>query len=42
VGDPGRGYLPVRLFEPVAAYVVPVPPTLEDVESLATTIWRMR
>src|SRR5690349_15798988 len=30
VGDPGRGYFPDRLFEPLAAYTVPVPATLEE------------
>jgi predicted nicotinamide N-methyase len=42
VGDPGRGYFPERLFEPLAEYTVPVPVTLEEAESLATTVWRMR
>jgi predicted nicotinamide N-methyase len=42
VGDPGRGYFPVRLFEPLAEYVVPVPAALEETESLTTTVWRMR
>ena len=42
VGDPGRGYFPERLFEPVAEYTVPVPVALEEAESLATTVWRMR
>ena len=42
VGDPGRGYFPVRLFERVAEYVVPVPAALEEAESLTTAIWRMR
>ena len=42
VGDPGRGYFPERLFEPVAEYTVPVPVALEEAESLVTTVWRMR
>ncbi|HEX5199841.1 MAG TPA: 50S ribosomal protein L11 methyltransferase [Actinoplanes sp.] len=42
VGDPGRGYFPERLFEPLAVYVVPVPPALEETEALTTTVWRMR
>jgi predicted nicotinamide N-methyase len=42
VGDPGRGYFPERLFTALAEYVVPVPAALEEAESLATTVWRMR
>jgi predicted nicotinamide N-methyase len=42
VGDPGRGYFPERLFELVAEYVVPVPAALEESETLATGVWRMR
>ena len=42
VGDPGRGYLPERLFERVTEYVVPVPAALEEVETLTTGVWRMR
>jgi predicted nicotinamide N-methyase len=42
VGDPGRGYFPERLFEQVAEYVVPVPPALEEAETLTTAVWRMR
>jgi predicted nicotinamide N-methyase len=42
VGDPGRGYFPVRLFEQVAEYVVPVPFALEEAETLTTAVWRMR
>jgi predicted nicotinamide N-methyase len=42
VGDPGRGYFPERLFQQLTAYVVPVPPALEETESLATGVWRMR
>jgi predicted nicotinamide N-methyase len=42
VGDPGRGYFPERLFHQLTAYVVPVPAALEEAESLATGVWRMR
>ena len=42
VGDPGRGYFPERLFEPLAEYAVPVAAALEETESLATIVWRMR
>ncbi len=42
VGDPGRGYFPERMFEPVAEYVVPVPAALEEAETLRTGVWRMR
>src|SRR3954453_1555027 len=42
VGDPGRGHFPERLFERVTEYVVPVPPALEEAESLVTGIWRLR
>lgn len=42
VGDPGRGYLPERLFERIAEHVVPVPAALEQAETLTTGIWRMR
>ena len=42
VGDPGRGFFPERLFEPVATYVVPVPAALEEAETLETRVWRMR
>jgi predicted nicotinamide N-methyase len=42
VGDPGRGYFPLRLFERVAEYVVPVPVALEETQSLSTAVWRMR
>ena len=42
VGDPGRGFFPERLFELVTEYVVPVPATLEDTETLTTGVWRMR
>jgi predicted nicotinamide N-methyase len=42
VGDPGRGYFPVRLFEPLAEYTVPVPAALEETDALTTTVWRMR
>ncbi|MEU4163915.1 50S ribosomal protein L11 methyltransferase [Actinoplanes sp. NPDC026670] len=42
VGDPGRGFFPERLFDLVTEYVVPVPRTLEDTETLTTGVWRMR
>ncbi|GIF18913.1 putative nicotinamide N-methyase [Actinoplanes tereljensis] len=42
VGDPGRGYFPERLFTALTEYVVPVPAALEEAETLATTVWRMR
>jgi predicted nicotinamide N-methyase len=42
VGDPGRGYLPERLFDKVAEYVVPVPAALEQAEALTTAVWEMR
>nr|WP_296070103.1 50S ribosomal protein L11 methyltransferase [uncultured Actinoplanes sp.] len=42
VGDPGRGHFPERLFERVAEYVVPVPPALEEAETLVTGVWRLR
>lgn len=42
VGDPGRGYFPARLFDPLAEYAVPVPAALEQTETLVTTVWKMR
>jgi predicted nicotinamide N-methyase len=42
VGDPGRAYLPRDRFEPVAAYQVPVPRTLEDADTKHTTVWQLR
>ncbi|WP_305789144.1 class I SAM-dependent methyltransferase [Symbioplanes lichenis] len=42
VGDPGRGYLPERLFIRRAEYSVPVPPALEETETLVTGVWQMR
>jgi predicted nicotinamide N-methyase len=42
VGDPGRGYFPLRLFDQVAEYVVPVPAALEETEALKTGVWEMR
>jgi predicted nicotinamide N-methyase len=42
VGDPGRGYLPTRLFEALATYEVPVRVKLEDQCTMRTTIWRLR
>jgi predicted nicotinamide N-methyase len=42
VGDPRRGYFPSRLFDRVTSYAVPVPPALEETETLVTGVWRMR
>ena len=42
VGDPGRGYLPERLFDRRARYDVPVPPALEAKKVLPTFVWEMR
>ncbi|MCU7722947.1 50S ribosomal protein L11 methyltransferase [Actinoplanes sp. KI2] len=42
VGDPGRGFFPERLFEPLAEYTVPVAAALEEADELTTTVWRMR
>ena len=42
VGDPGRGFLPERLFDRLAEYVVPVPAALEEAEALLTGIYEMR
>lgn len=42
VGDPGRGYLPERLFRRIGDYAVPVPRALEDVGVLTTAVWEMR
>ncbi|MFI5906133.1 class I SAM-dependent methyltransferase [Dactylosporangium sp. NPDC051541] len=41
VGDPGRGFLPERLFVAVAAYDVPVRRALEDEDVMRTTVWRL-
>ena len=41
VGDPGRGFLPERLFVAVAAYDVPVRQALEDEDVMRTTVWRL-
>ncbi|NUT36574.1 MAG: methyltransferase [Hamadaea sp.] len=41
VGDPGRGFLPERLFTKVAEYDVPVRPALEDVSSRTTAVWSL-
>ncbi|MGI5246806.1 class I SAM-dependent methyltransferase [Dactylosporangium sp. CA-139066] len=42
VGDPGRGFLPERLFEELAAYDVPVRPELEeDGDVMRTRVWRL-
>jgi len=43
VGDPGRGFLPERLFEELAAYDVPVRPELEeDGDVMRTRVWRLK
>jgi predicted nicotinamide N-methyase len=42
VGDPGRGYFPVRLFQKIEEYTVPVPRILEETESLVTGVWRLK
>jgi predicted nicotinamide N-methyase len=42
VGDPGRGFLPERLFEELAAYDVPVRRSLEDGDVMRTRVWRLR
>jgi predicted nicotinamide N-methyase len=41
VGDPGRGYFPHRFFDRVAQYVVPVPASLEEQETLVTAVWEI-
>ncbi|WP_433612834.1 class I SAM-dependent methyltransferase [Dactylosporangium sp. CA-139114] len=41
IGDPGRGFLPERLFEQVATYDVPVRRALEDGDVMRTTVWRL-
>ncbi|WP_432984462.1 class I SAM-dependent methyltransferase [Dactylosporangium sp. CA-233914] len=41
VGDPGRGFLPERLFEELAVYDVPVRRVLEDGDVMRTRIWRL-
>ncbi|WP_433213532.1 class I SAM-dependent methyltransferase [Dactylosporangium sp. CS-047395] len=41
VGDPGRGFLPERLFIEEAAYDVPVRQLLEDRDVMRTKVWRL-
>jgi predicted nicotinamide N-methyase len=41
VGDPGRAFLPRRLFEALATMDVPVPPALESMEVKRTTVFRL-
>lgn len=41
VGEPGRGFLPERLFTKVAAYEVPVRRALEDADLRPTAIWSL-
>jgi predicted nicotinamide N-methyase len=42
VGDPGRGFLPRRLFVQLAEYEVPVRPALEDVPVKPTIVWQLQ
>jgi predicted nicotinamide N-methyase len=42
VGDPGRGFLLPDRFDEMASYDVPVRAVVEDVETMRTTIWRLR
>jgi predicted nicotinamide N-methyase len=41
IGEPGRGYFPRRLFRLLAEFRVPVPPALEETETLVTGVWEM-
>ncbi|WP_432834265.1 class I SAM-dependent methyltransferase [Dactylosporangium sp. CA-092794] len=41
VGDPGRGFLPERLFEELGSYDVPVRAELEDGDVMRTRVWRL-
>ena len=41
VGDPGRAYLPRAALRAVAAYDVPVAPSLEDAPVKRTTVWTL-
>jgi predicted nicotinamide N-methyase len=41
VADPGRGFLPARLFENLSRYDVPTAPALEGVSVRPTTVWRL-
>lgn len=41
VGDPGRGFLPRRLFGKLAEYAVPARWALEDVDVKHTAVWKL-
>ena len=41
LGDPGRTYLPATGLRPLASYVVPAWPGLEDTEVKQTTVWEL-
>ncbi|HEX5292567.1 MAG TPA: 50S ribosomal protein L11 methyltransferase [Streptosporangiaceae bacterium] len=41
LGDPGRAYLPATGLEPVARYVVPAWPGLEDTEVKESRVWQL-
>ena len=41
LGDPGRAYLPATGLRPLASYVVPAWPGLEDTEVKQSTVWQL-
>jgi predicted nicotinamide N-methyase len=41
LGDPGRTYLPATGLRPLASYVVPAWPGLEDTEVKQSTVWEL-
>ena len=41
LGDPGRTYLPATGLEPLASYVVPAWPGLEDTEVKESRVWQL-
>ena len=41
LGDPGRAYLPATGLRPLARYVVPAWPGLEDTEVKESTVWEL-
>lgn len=41
LGDPGRTYLPAAGLRPLASYVVPAWPGLEDTEVKQSTVWQL-
>jgi predicted nicotinamide N-methyase len=41
LGDPGRTYLPAAGLRPLASYVVPAWPGLEDAEVKQSTVWQL-